>query len=69
MNHVQALDLSFNTVCRGRGAVEAVASMLRHNSTLTHLDLSHNAIGGEFLDALSQGLNLNSTLCGLHMQG
>ena len=65
----QTLDLSFNPVCRGHDALAKFAEFLRYNTTVTHLDLSHCVIGPEELGALSAGLNHNTTLRGLHMQG
>lgn len=65
----QALDLSWNALGKHDDVVEALSSMLAKNSTLTHLDLSHNQMQGRHAETLSAGLNENTALVGLHVAG
>ena len=69
----QVLDVSFNSI-GGVGVdvegVTALASYLGANRSLTHLDISHNQLNGEeHLEALSEALNKNHSLLGLHVAG
>lgn len=71
---LQTLDLSWNGLGKHRvdgqcGVVALLADYLATNKTLTHLDISHNRMVAADLPTLSEGLNKNHTLMGLHVAG
>lgn len=43
--------------------------MFLENSTLIHMDLSHNNFSTDDCQAISKGLNQNKSVLGLHMSG
>ena len=59
---VQRLVLKGNNVGRGRGACEAIGSMLARNKSLQFFDLSSCGIDNEGGAAIGDGLSRNSTL-------
>lgn len=54
---------------RHPGTIRALATYLKYNSSLTHLNLAHNGIRADEVGALSVGLQKNHTLRGLHVEG
>ena len=62
----QVLDLSFNGLS---SAVPALLEFVSTNSTLAHLDLSHNGFRAEHLEPLAQAFKMNRTIRGLHLSG
>ena len=66
------LDLSWNALGSkddSRAAVKALSAMLASNSSLVHLDLSQNQLSAQDCSILSEGLQSNHSLLGLHMVG
>lgn len=47
----------------------ALSKMFQENSTLIHMDLSHNNFSVEDCEIISKGLNQNRSVLGLHMSG
>ena len=59
---VQGLVLKGNNVGRGRGACDAIGSMLARNKSLQFFDLSSSGVDNEGGAAIGDGLSQNSTL-------
>lgn len=68
---LRVLDLSWNGFgsSSDQEAVRTLSSVLVINSSITHLDMSHNQLDLEDCSVLSEGLAKNSTILGLHMEG
>lgn len=49
--------------------MKALSTALSHNTTLTHLDLSHNRLKITDCELLGQSLRSNHTLLGIHVGG
>ena len=47
----------------------AWAAAFKDNRTLVHLDLSHNYFDSQELEVVSQGLDKNHTILGIHFGG
>lgn len=46
-----------------------LAQLFQQNTSLTHLDVSHNHFSSECTPSLSEALKKNHTLRGLHVAG
>lgn len=74
-NKLKELDLSFNALGSWRPgeeydvAVSALSTMLSHNTSLQHLDISHTNINSHQVELLEEGLETNHSLRGLHCSG
>lgn len=82
---VKVLDISFNSICgvvgasgkqlteqlklKKNAAVKAWSDCFRNNKTLMHVDISHNHIGWDDMEVISDGLNENFTILGIHVKG
>jgi len=63
----QVLDLSFNGI--GDNHAEALQQLFRSNTSLVHLDISNNHMTRKSVEVISQGLNVNRTMRGIHVSG
>jgi len=61
--------MSWNKIGSSKECIQALAVGLKTNTTLHHLDISHNSIGLDELQVLGEGLRQNHTLMGLHIVG
>lgn len=68
-----SLDLSWNSIGTAtdtkRSAAKAMSYILANNSSLTHLNLSHNHLTAEDCKVIGEGLEHNHALLGLHISG
>lgn len=70
---IHTLDLSYNCVGSTLGgtdsAVPALTKYLEHNTSLTHVDISHNGITRQQAVEFAARLEKNHTILGLHVHG
>ncbi|CAG9317234.1 unnamed protein product [Blepharisma stoltei] len=68
---LQQLDLSWNALGRNHNieAASALSHAIQTNTTLLHLDISYNSFTSKECEELTNGLNQNHTLLGLHVYG
>jgi Leucine-rich repeat (LRR) protein len=71
---LKVLDLSFNKISKKSVKVkdeypECLAKMLKENTSILHIDLSHNEITEKDGEIIAKGLNENHSILGLHLTG
>jgi hypothetical protein len=67
---MKVLNLGWNNIGSTQSKLFAdTLNQLLQDESLAHLDLSHNSIKKEACAIISQGLNNNHTLFGLHIEG
>jgi len=66
---LETLDLSWNKLGGNYEIFKRVCANMQTNSTLIHLDLSHNNNSSKELTELSNNIKDNHTLLGLHLTG
>ena len=67
---MKVLNLGWNNIGSTQSKLFAdTLNQLLQDDSLAHLDLSHNSIKKEACAIISQGLNNNHTLFGLHIEG
>jgi Ran GTPase-activating protein (RanGAP) involved in mRNA processing and transport len=62
LNQITSLKISKNEQLVEFGGIEGLLNLLRHNSSVTRLDLSGLYIGAEGAKAVAEAIKLNSTL-------
>ena len=47
----------------------AWAEAFKYNQSLIHVDIGHNSLKQKEMDVIAEGLKLNHTILGMHLQG
>jgi Ran GTPase-activating protein (RanGAP) involved in mRNA processing and transport len=69
LNQITSLKISKNEQLVEFGGIEGLLNLLRHNSSVTRLDLSGLYIGDEGAKAVAEALKVNSTLQTIDLVG
>lgn len=81
--NIKILDLSFNAICGVIGvkrgdkkhskqkvqAAQVWSNCFKTNTTLMHVDISHNDMQWPEMEVIGEGLKSNHTILGIHVKG